>query len=163
MLSSQKAVGSICSLFLCNSDLKVMEGAGKWAQRESHELHVDDTYKNYSSFKVNNFLLCSNAGLYLHKLMSSSWRCKQRTLGASASHCMTAPLAWRCVINGQVQSILLSKVGGLDQMSALPVFHIDTLLDKTEDAPELWSLVKDVCQAADNTGRHLCHLVWTLG
>lgn len=31
----------------------------------------------------------------------------------------------------EVQSVILSKVSGLDQMSALPVFHIDTLLDKT--------------------------------
>lgn len=39
--------------------------------------------------------------------------------------------------NGQIQSIILSKVTGPDHMSALPVFHIDTLVDKTEDAPEL--------------------------
>lgn len=39
--------------------------------------------------------------------------------------------------DGEVQSIFLSKVTALDHMSALPVFHIDTLLDKREDAPEL--------------------------
>lgn len=49
-------------------------------------------------------------------------------------HCCSSELA---VMNSGVQSTVLSEVSGLGHMLALPVFHIDTLLDKTEDAPEL--------------------------
>lgn len=70
-----KAVGSICSLFLHYSDLKVVGGTRKWAQRVSHELHVDGIWKNHSSFKVNHFLSCLPVGLFLHKLFPSWW-CK---------------------------------------------------------------------------------------
>lgn len=67
------------------------------------------------------------------------------------------------VTNSEAQSVVFSKVSSLDQMSALAVFHIETLLDKTEDASEVSSLVKDMGQALDNTGTRLCHLFWTLG
>lgn len=161
-LAEVKTVGSIQSLFLHNSGLKLSEGARKWAQRVNHELYIDDTKKNHSSFKVNNSLSCSHAGLYLHKLLLSSCGCKWGTLAAPA--CLALLLLWAgSMTNGGVRSTVLSEVSGLDQMSALQIFHIDTLLDKREITPELWSLVKDTCQAVDYTRKHSCHLFWTLG
>lgn len=154
-------MGSIWSLFLHNSGLKLLERARKWAQRVNHELYIEDI-KNHSSFKVNNFLSCSQPGLYPHKLLLSSCGCKWGALGASA--CLALLLLWAgSMTNSRVQSTVLSEASGLGRMLALPVFHIDTLWDAGEDGPELWSLVKGMDQAVGYTRKHSCCLFWTLG
>lgn len=97
-------------------DQMLLEGARKWAQRVNHEIRIDGI-KNPSSFKVNNSLSCSHAGLYLHKQLLSSCGCKWGTFGGSA--CLALLFLWAgSVTKSRVQSTALSEVSGLNQMLA---------------------------------------------